>query len=90
MPRGSVLEKVDEFCGAYEGTEVPYRGIIQQSYGISLTNQDDPSKTGSAGQKHRRSSGMVITDSANTRRGERLRNQGTKEGKYLVAAIGVW
>ncbi|MCJ1426267.1 hypothetical protein MMC29_004170 [Sticta canariensis] len=48
-PVDQYLEKVDEFCEVYTGTQVSYRGVRQQSYGITLTNQDDASKTGSAG-----------------------------------------
>lgn len=48
-PVDQYLEKVDEFCEVYKGTQVPYRGIIQQTYGISLTNQEDANKPGSAG-----------------------------------------
>ena len=48
-PVDQYLEKVEEFCGAHAGTKVDFRRQISQSYGITLTNQDDASKTVSAG-----------------------------------------
>ncbi|KAI2626992.1 hypothetical protein GGS26DRAFT_592612 [Hypomontagnella submonticulosa] len=49
IPVKQFSQVAEEFCNAYEGTDIAKGHETSDTYGISLTNQDDDSKAGPSG-----------------------------------------